>query len=157
MLNEGKRWTNAKLNPNVAFAYHALAIDERRRDFQPCLWDAGNVPPGQIMQQVWFAGVHADVGGYHRKRGLANISLHWMLDKADAAEMDIDRQRLQRYRPNPNGLSQESYTGFWKFRGQRVRKIRAGSMVHRSVQVRMSNSSNRYTPRNLPNQYVLVR
>ena len=32
VLNEGKRWTDARLNPDIAFAYHALAIDERRRD-----------------------------------------------------------------------------------------------------------------------------
>ena len=91
VLNEGKRWTDARLNPEIAFAYHALAIDERRRDFRPCLWDERNVQPEQTMEQVWFAGVHSDVGGYDPKRGLANISLHWLLDKAESAGMEIDR------------------------------------------------------------------
>ena len=152
VLNEGKRWTDARLNPDIAFAYHALAIDERRRDFQPCLWDERNLQSEQTMEQVWFAGVHSDVGGYHAKRGLANISLHWMLDKAEAEDMEIDRERLQsaRYRRNPDGPSQESYTGFWKFRGEHVREIPAGSKVHRSVWERKSKRSNRYSPRNLP-------
>ena len=60
-LNVGKRWANTRLIPEIAFAYHALAIDERRKDFQPCLWDERNRRPGQTMQQVWFAGC-ADFG-----------------------------------------------------------------------------------------------
>ena len=63
VLDEGKRWTNARLNPEITFAYHALAIDERRKDFRPCLWDARNTRTGQTLEQVWFAGVHSDVGG----------------------------------------------------------------------------------------------
>ena len=154
VLNEGKRWTDARLNPEIAFAYHALAIDERRHDFQPCLWDERNVQPEQTMEQVWFAGVHSDVGGYHPKRGLANISLHWLLDKAESAGMEIDRARLRsaRYKPDPHGESQESYTGFWRFRGEHVREIPAGSRVHRSVWTRKGKRSNRYSPSNLPDR-----
>ena len=63
VLHEGKRWTNARLNPEIAYAYHALAIDERRKDFQPCLWDERNRQPGQALEQVWFAGVHSRRGG----------------------------------------------------------------------------------------------
>ena len=152
VLNEGKRWADARLNPETAFAYQALAIDERRRDFQPSLWEEENRQPEQTVEQVWFAGVHSDVGGYHRKRGLANISLHWMLGKAEAAGMEVDRARLStaRYRPNPHGESQESYTGFWHFRGEHVREIGAGSKVHASVWTRRSERANGYQPRNLP-------
>ena len=152
VLNEGKRWTNAKLNPEIAFAYHALAIDERRKDFQPCLWDDGNIQSGQTVEQVWFAGVHSDVGGYHPKRGLANISLHWMLTKVEAAGMEVDRARLRapRYQPDPHGESQESYTGFWRFRGGHSRNIPAGSKVHSSVWTRQAKSSNHYAPSHLP-------
>ena len=125
VLNEGKRWADARLNPEIAFAYHALAIDERRKDFRPCLWDERNRRPGQTMEQVWFASVHSDVGGYHPERGLANISLHWMLGKAALAGMEVNQRGLgrKRYRPDPDGPSQESYTGFWRFRGQHVRDL----------------------------------
>ena len=48
VLNAGKRWRNAALNPEVRHGRHALAIDERRKDFPPCLWDEGNgLQPGQ--------------------------------------------------------------------------------------------------------------
>ena len=157
VLNEGKRWADARLNPEIAFAYHALAIDERRKDFQPCPWDERNRRPGQTMEQVWFAGVHSDVGGYHPDRGLANISLHWMLGKAAAAGMEVNQRGLarKRYRPAPDGPSQESYTGFWRFRGQHVRDIPEGSRIHRSVWDRMANPSNDYSPGNLPGQDLL--
>ena len=154
VLNEGKRWANARLNPEIAFAYHALAIDEKRRDFRPCLWDERNRREGQTLEQVWFAGVHSDVGGYHSERGLANISLHWMLDKAADAGMEVNQRRLggKRYRPDHDGPSQESYTGFWRFRGQHVRNIPQASRIHRSVWDREANLSNRYSPANLPNR-----
>lgn len=104
------------------------------------------------MEQVWFAGVHSDVGGYHPERGLANISLHWMLGKAEAAGMEVNSRRLRtkRFWPDPDGPSQESYTGFWHFRGKEVRVIPARSRIHSSVWARMGNAANDYSPRNLP-------
>ena len=55
----------------------------------------------------------------------------------------------RRYRPDPDGSSPESYTGFWQFRGQHVRDIPQGSRIHRSVWDRMANPSNGYSPGNL--------
>ena len=53
---------DAKLGMNVEVGRHALALNERRIDFQPTLW----LPrEGVDMQQVWFAGCHGDVGGGH--------------------------------------------------------------------------------------------
>lgn len=83
-MNAGKRFHDTRLNPEVTYGYHALAIDEKRRDFAPCLWDESNVAAGQTIEQVWFAGVHADVGGWYDERGLSNIALRWMLGKAAA-------------------------------------------------------------------------
>ena len=158
LLNEGKRWTSAGLNPEVSFGYHALAIDEKRKDFPPSLWDESKKTPGQTIEQVWFAGVHSDVGGYHEKRGLANISLHWMLDQAAAAGMEVDTVRLKGndYTPSPHDESQESYTSFWRLRGRHVRRIAEGSKVHSSVWKRRGRSSNQYRPKNLPAKGKLV-
>ena len=70
------RWADALLNRDLTFAYHALAIDEKRQDFRPCLWDERNRRPGQKIIQVRLAGVHSDMGGYRPGRGPTNISLH---------------------------------------------------------------------------------
>ena len=61
-----------------------------------------------------------------------------------------------RYRPDPHGESQESYKGFWRFRGEHVREIRPGSKVHSSVWVRRAEPSNDYAPANLPDEARVV-
>lgn len=155
-LNAGKRWRSASLNPDVKYGYHAVAIDEKRRDFPPCLWDEASIAAGQTVEQVWFAGVHADVGGWHDQRTLANVALHWMLDKAVGCGLRIDHRALARRRADPLGKIHNSYTGFWRMRGSRVRKIPEGACLHRSVVERLEHSATGYAPRNLPSDYVVV-
>ena len=63
LLNKGKyRFHDVDLNPNIENAYHALALDERRKPFTPNLWQRPANWAGQI-EQAWFAGVHCNVGG----------------------------------------------------------------------------------------------
>ena len=69
-LNAGKRFHDARLNPEVSYGFHALAIDEKRRDFPPFVWDENRVQQHQTVEQVWFAGVHSDVGGLVRRTRL---------------------------------------------------------------------------------------
>jgi uncharacterized protein (DUF2235 family) len=85
----GTRWVNrrwafhdVKLSSRVASAFQALAIDEHRKPFEPTLWEPQPHAVGQQLEQVWFAGDHCDVGGGHADRGLADITLHWMKDRA---------------------------------------------------------------------------
>jgi uncharacterized protein (DUF2235 family) len=67
----------------------ALAIDEYRDEFVPTLW-TGAAPTGSTIEQVWFAGSHADVGGGYFDRDLADIPLLWMIDRAKAAGLQVD-------------------------------------------------------------------
>jgi uncharacterized protein (DUF2235 family) len=89
-LYANRRFFNARLGPDVAHAYHALAIDERRPKFEPLPWEEHRVHDHQTLEQVWFPGAHADVGGGYAERGLAEISLQWMLDRARAVGLEID-------------------------------------------------------------------
>jgi uncharacterized protein (DUF2235 family) len=75
----------------VRFGAHALAIDEFRDPFVPTLW-TGSVPPGAIIEQVWFAGSHADVGGGYASRKLADIPLRWMIDRAKSQGLQVDEE-----------------------------------------------------------------
>ena len=79
----GKSFFDDRLNPSVSHAYHAMSIDERRRKFPVSIWDEEAVGPDQDVVQVWFAGVHSDVGGYYTERGLSDIALIWMLENAE--------------------------------------------------------------------------
>ena len=148
VMNAGKRFADPTLNPEISFAYHALAIDEHRKDFPPCLWTE-RPTKGQTVEQVWFAGVHADIGGGYKERGLANITLRWMLDKAVKCGMKVDVARMRRdFRMNPLGKIHESNRGFWVFRGSEPRRIPKAARIHVSVGKR--RAAGRYSPNNLP-------
>jgi uncharacterized protein (DUF2235 family) len=71
---------NGDLHPRVRHARQALALDEQRQTFHPRLWNEEADTKGRI-RQVWFAGVHSDVGGGYPDDGLAHVTLNWMLDE----------------------------------------------------------------------------
>ena len=82
------RWSfhDTTLSRSVEHAYHAISIDEQRKPFTPTLW-VQKVPPeeppkGQKVRQVWFSGVHSDVGGGYADARLSGIALRWMADRA---------------------------------------------------------------------------
>jgi uncharacterized protein (DUF2235 family) len=70
------------LSRYVLNAFHAVAVDERRKPFRPTLWVKKDDASDQTLEQVWFAGVHCDVGGGYRDPELSEIPLLWMADKA---------------------------------------------------------------------------
>jgi len=82
---------DTQLGHGIDHAFHALAIDERRGPFVPTLW---RLPPGEILpatdeavpdetrtvvEQVWFPGVHTDIGGGYADNRLSNAPLDWMI------------------------------------------------------------------------------
>jgi len=86
----------------VLQARHALAIDETRLKFAPTFWEAaadGADAPTEDprVKQVWFEGVHSDVGGGYRDTGLSDTSLLWMAREAHAAGLVFDVPLLAHY------------------------------------------------------------
>jgi uncharacterized protein (DUF2235 family) len=76
------------LHPGVRRACHALALDEERQTFPPVLWDESDEAPSptglirdERISQVWFAGVHSNVGGGYPDDTLAQVPLHWMIQE----------------------------------------------------------------------------
>ena len=84
---------DVRLSGHVRHAYHALAIDEQRKPFLPAIWEVDT--PGQDVEQVWFAGVHSNVGGGYPDCGLSDVALQWMLDKAAALGLEFDERYVQ--------------------------------------------------------------
>jgi hypothetical protein len=80
---------NVELSPIVNVSLQALAIDEHREPFQATLWRSPKfIRSSNLVEQVWFAGAHADIGGGYVARktltsppGLDDISLNWMLKR----------------------------------------------------------------------------
>src|ERR1019366_1330126 len=72
-------------NPDIEVGRHAVAIDERRAFFRTELWtlptDPAKAHGPKDLKQVWFPGVHCDVGGGYPElvSGLSKFALEWML------------------------------------------------------------------------------
>ncbi|TXC73375.1 DUF2235 domain-containing protein [Sphingorhabdus soli] len=126
-------------NPSVKSLRHALAIDERRRMFRPAHWKMGqkyiknpfskSPPPDQDAVEMWFAGVHSDVGGGYpeEESGLSKFPLVWMAEESKAKGLHINtamlnhlargRQRKggthQYVKPDPSAKAHRSLRGAW--------------------------------------------
>lgn len=70
------------LPDNVEYCFHAMAMDERRQTFR--------ITRALNAYEVWFRGVHSDVGGGNGNVGLSYIARRWMLRKAKAVGLPID-------------------------------------------------------------------
>jgi len=102
------------LSRSVENAYHALAIHERRSDFEPTLWEKQDWPgaSNQTLQQVWFSGVHSDVGGGYAETGLSDVALLWMIEKARLSGLGFREDFLSDSRwfaPNVGGKLHDSF------------------------------------------------
>jgi uncharacterized protein (DUF2235 family) len=90
------------LGGHVRFAYQALAIDEERGLFEPTLWEQQPDAIGQTLRQVWFAGVHSDVGGGYPDPSLAEIPLVWMTQRARHCGLAFKPEYLQTASGSPD-------------------------------------------------------
>jgi uncharacterized protein (DUF2235 family) len=116
-------------NPDIEIGRHAIAIDERRAFFRSHRW----IPSKNLqehgpkdLKQVWFPGVHCDVGGGYpeEESALSKIALEWMLEQAKMAGLHIIPARQAEIlgktpesvyvRPNVDGPAHESLKGAWK-------------------------------------------
>lgn len=106
------RFHDAKLGYHIKIARHAVALDERRGSFSPTLWE--NVEDHEDAKQLWFPGVHSDVGGGYRETGLSDCALKWMTDEANAAGVRFHTSQLAQIKPDEQGELHDSYTGAMK-------------------------------------------
>jgi uncharacterized protein (DUF2235 family) len=147
---------DTSLSRIIDHACHSLAIDEKRRDFAPTMWVK---KPGaqQTLEQVWFAGVHCDVGGGYKEHGLSDITLKWMVKQAEKRNLAFDHSYLNALM-KPNSL-QDKHTswrgGYW-LKGRHFRPIGelpdAMEKIHSSVRERYKKykkNGKRYRPKKL--------
>lgn len=148
----GHRFFDAKINDDIGYGFHAMAIDERRRKFPVMPWDNRVGERADTVQQVWFAGVHSDVGGYYIEHGLSDIALEWMLGKAEGCGLLLKEDWRSEVAPKvlsrADDEMHDSYEGGWRLWRPVHRSIPHGAKVHKSVKARMTASA--YNPPNLP-------
>jgi uncharacterized protein (DUF2235 family) len=143
---------DVSLRPAIKNAYHALAIDERRKPVSPSLWTRSAGWTGR-MEQAWFAGVHCNVGGGETPDGLANEALHWIVEKAEANGLEFDHKFIGKYLPCFNSVRHESMTFAYKALGTFERPVCEGQdsneFVHQSAVDRLKHKESAYAAANL--------
>ncbi len=79
-------WTrgfrDTRIGEKVQLGLHAVAIDEMRKPFVPTFWTVRkdrDLPKEQEVEQVWFPGVHSNIGGGYDSTGLSDVALAWMI------------------------------------------------------------------------------
>jgi len=84
------RFLDTHLRKANTHAFHAVALDEQRQSFEPTFWTV-TTPKGAVptsgrsldeVEQRWFVGAHANVGGGYPSDVLAQAPLHWLMEKA---------------------------------------------------------------------------
>jgi uncharacterized protein (DUF2235 family) len=110
LLDDRNRYTfhDTTLHDTVRTARHALAMDERRASFQPTLWT--DVPATRDLKQLWFPGVHSDVGGGYRENGLADGALKWMIEEAAQCGLEFNKAVAQ-IKPDYHDMMHDSCDG----------------------------------------------
>ena len=117
----------------VQHARHAVAIDENREDFEPTLWSD---KPGLDLKQVWFAGVHSDVGGGYDEAGLSDCAAKWMVKESSSFGLKFETHFTNALNPDPADKHHNERKGIYLARGPKpfVRTIKGP--IHRSVKKR---------------------
>lgn len=153
IVSERNEFHDTGISSHIENAYHALAIDERRKNFQAALWQQKPSDARNVLEQMWFAGVHSDVGGGYPESALSDISLQWMLEKAIACGLHF---RPIPVNPDPLGLKHESMTPLYRLAGILHRPIGepqpdgilTHEKIHPSVLIRYEHDR-KYRPPNL--------
>lgn len=134
-----------RLHDTIDVALHALSIDEARSPFRPTLLtypEDGRLPSRQHVEQMWFAGTHADIGGGWPETALSDIALLWMAERVQAKTslaIDIDKLR-QNSKPDPLGLQHASSTG-WPYAFSRL--MPANRLIQQSLEDQPSTRGQR--------------
>ena len=115
----------------VQHARHAVSIDENRIDFEPTLWSD---KPGMDLQQLWFSGVHSDVGGGYEERGLSDCAAQWMIREAGKSGFRFESHLTRQVVPDPEDAQHNERKGIYRARKAFVRPV--SGPVHKTVKTR---------------------
>jgi uncharacterized protein (DUF2235 family) len=152
LLDSKDEFYDTKMGANVSFARHALAIDEQRQDFEPTIWDSRTEVD---LKQVWFSGVHADIGGSYppdkaTKATVSDIALDWMLDQARAAGLKIEPHIGQVLTDGTEARLHKSRNHVYRFKKPLHRPLidpEKPTRIHPSVKQRYLSDSKYRPPR----------
>ncbi|MGO3928372.1 DUF2235 domain-containing protein [Rhodopseudomonas pseudopalustris] len=178
---------NHTLNKAVQRACHALSIDDERTTFHPVLWDESDEKPAsgsprytkdERISQIWFAGVHANVGGGYPEDALAHIPLYWIMQEARVCGLQFKTSNpdaiaeVKEARDKDGRLydSRSGVASYYRYGPRRISRLCnqqsllsrteevyiAAPKVHESVLKRIHNNAHAYAPIGIPHDYEVV-
>ena len=179
-----------RLNSKVERACHAVCLDDERTTFQPVLWDESLQPDppadswpteSQRISQVWFAGVHSNVGGGYPDDSLAQVPLTWMMHEAEKTGLkfkqppkaDLDAVSVAESASDKDGRLYDSRSGlggYYRYGPRKVYDLCHMRLsrnpddkveielpkIHESVFGRVEVGAHLYAPIGLPREYAVV-
>jgi uncharacterized protein (DUF2235 family) len=147
---------DVSFGPHIENAFHAVSIDEERWDFQPTYFQPYDVQPGQTIDEVFFPGVHSDVGGgYSDDPSLSKITLAWIANRAKEHGLLIaDESVLAAPADACFGMLHDSFSAIYDFRSRFFRPIDFNARVNVAAQKRLGAAAGvckpgAYSPRNV--------
>ena len=154
---------------------HAIAIDDERHTFHPVLFDESNEPArartdDERLTQVWFAGVHSNVGGGYPDDALAHVPLRWVAGEAQKKGLRLHPHVVSQWaaRSDPNGPGSDSRRGlgsYYRYNPRSIKKLTDDRFadvtiplpkIHESVFQRIVAGRDDYAPIVLPERYSVV-
>ncbi len=154
---------------------HAMALDDERQTFHPVLMDESQEPTAshtsdEALSQVWFAGMHSNVGGGYPDDSLAYVPLRWMADAAARRGLRLHKHATEEWasRADPHGPIYDSRSGlgsYYRYEPRSIKKLTADRFadisidrpkIHESVFKRIAAGRKDYAPIVLPERYAIV-
>lgn len=178
---ERYKFHDVKLSSKVRHAFHALAIDERRKQFIPTLWEKSNSVKNnpnhkQVLRQRWFVGVHSNVGGGYVEHGLSDIALDWLCKNAMTLGLQIDLNKSKdivkgySFKPDYRGEQRDSLGWMYRLTGSKKlrcilekrfdsngKPIDTNEEIDETVLMRYRDKALGYQPANLKNYFDTLK
>ena len=158
-----------ELNEGVENACHVLSIDDQRRTFEPVLWKENpKSKDHDRIKQVWFSGVHANVGGGYPRQGIAWNTLEWMMLHARNAGLRFVSEDISQFTENKdvNDKMYDSRSGlaaYYAFKQRKIDKLwdtytskTSKPRLHISVFERIATRAEGYAPSNMPLDFEIT-
>ena len=164
-----------ELSPIVTRACHAVSLDDERNTFHPVLWDERDEPlvahlDQERISQVWFAGVHSNIGGGYPDDALSNVTLDWMMGEADRNGLRFKTGARRAVRAAIDGRgriydSRHGLSGYYRYNPRKIEKLANDRFdgvsiprpkIHESALERIRSGTDGYAPIVLPGRYAVV-
>jgi hypothetical protein len=171
-------------DPRIERACHALSLDDERTTFHPVLWNEQGVPQ-ERLSQVWFSGVHSNVGGGYPDDSLAHIALFWIMKESQARGLKFKTAPNQPNNPDPDMMvftewrrdkdgrlydSRNGMGGYYRYGPRKIEDVshmrfslrksdfvnNGPPMIHETAIVRARRGAHRYAPIGIPQTYTVM-